>query len=302
MFDQVIVFGAGAVGSAYAALLSKKLPVTIVARSEQVKAVAENGLTVTGEAAGNYKVSAVETLDKIEPKTLVLLTVKSYDVRAAAEQLKSLIQSDTIVLCLQNGLGAYAEAQEILSCSVEQGITHIAVSYFGPGKINLSGINKLVFGEGLLEDNPIPAALVSLFKSVGVPAEATPFFAKCVWEKLVNNCWMNPIGALFNVHYDETKNPDMGKVFHAIFKECQIVAGKEGVQLPDRYLNEMLSKLQESHHRVSMLQDIDNKRKTEIDYINGAIVKLGKKHNVPTPVNETIVNLIHYLESRNATV
>ncbi|MDO8428198.1 MAG: 2-dehydropantoate 2-reductase [Candidatus Diapherotrites archaeon] len=295
MFSQVIVYGAGAVGSAYGAILSKHLPVTLVTRNQaHIQAVQKNGLKLTGELSETFHPTAAYLISEIMSNTLVILSTKCFDVAQACHELKDLVQADTVVLCIQNGLGSIDEARKILPCSVLQGISRIAVTFPEPGRVNVSSFSALQ-----IEPSSLSSEIAELFSNTIANVFVEENFKQEIWLKLTNASIMNPLTTILRVRYSELIHPYFDEMASKIFKECQQVAGCENIAIPDSHLTFLLERLRKISHKTSMLQDFENKRKTEIDYLNGAVVRLGKKHKISTPVNEFVVSMVKFLEEKN---
>ncbi|MBI2647135.1 hypothetical protein HYW99_01545 [Candidatus Woesearchaeota archaeon] len=135
---NIIVLGAGAIGSLYGAKLSKLNNVILVARKEHANNINKNGLKITGLENKTYRLKAITEINKIEDNTLILLTTKVYDSAKAINDIKNLIKKDTIILCLQNGLYAENIVKEIIGkkCLVLRAITNFGAIFLKPGVID----------------------------------------------------------------------------------------------------------------------------------------------------------------------
>ncbi|MDO5845583.1 MAG: ketopantoate reductase C-terminal domain-containing protein, partial [Methanocorpusculum sp.] len=145
-------------------------------------------------------------------------------------------------------------------------------------------------------------ALADMFNACGMPAFASANVRGDVWGKAFYSCSLNPLGAVMECPYGELLQKPAWEIITHIVEEAFAVSKAEGIVLPQKTADEYLEFLRTKKipptaaHYCSMYQDIAAGRLTEVDYINGAVVRLGKKHGIPTPVNEMIVNLTHFKE------
>ncbi|HIO41456.1 MAG TPA: 2-dehydropantoate 2-reductase [Aquifex sp.] len=302
---RFLVYGLGAIGSAFAAFLKRAgHEVYAVGRERIVKPVRERGLRVTG-IWGDFTVTpdGVETsLDKLptEDFDLVILSVKSYDTERALEDLQRV--NFKYLLLAQNGYGNYEKA----------------VGRFGKEKVILS---RVIFGAEIPEpgtvkitviaapvvignpDGAIPEGeLIKIAETIngaGIPTEYSPDVYKYLWDKILYNSALNPLGALLETNYGTLAQiPETRELMNSIIREIFAVAKAKGIDLfwndAEEYIEHFYKNLipPTAGHYPSMLQDIRAGKRTEIDALNGAIVGLGREVNVPTPVNETITKLV----------
>lgn len=292
-FSQIIVFGAGAIGASLGAMLSKQNNVLLVASPENAKAINKRGVRLSEKITGTFKAKATTRLAKIKKNTLVLLTVKNYDVPIALEQLKPLVKKDTVVACLQNGLGSAEQAKKELKCRVVDGFTYFSAVTKEAGKISVSGIGETIF-EATKEGKQTAKAIAQS----GLPARAAKAFKTEKWKKLCLNCVSNPLSAILGVEPKKVCRPEIIPIMRGLFEECRKVAAKQGIGIEKKLFNEIYQKLCISKHRPSMLQDIELGNPTEIEFLNGKILELGKKTGTRTPYNETITAVIKFMENK----
>ncbi|MGQ9539233.1 MAG: ketopantoate reductase family protein [Candidatus Bathycorpusculaceae bacterium] len=294
-FNKIIVLGAGAIGSVYGALMSKKNDVTLIGRKVHVEAVNTNGLSIFGEVNEVFPVKAETKIREIPQNTLVILTTKAHETKNAINGIKKLLREDTAILIIQNGLGNEEIVKEIVGgkCKALRGITMMAAEFFEPGKVKFWG------GETVIEHNDVGENIAKVFNECGLKTRLSDDIVKEVWCKLVTNCVVNPLTAILRVRNYEIASDVLKAVRHGIVKECVEVAKAEGISLPNNLEEEIDRKIASYKNFSSMYQDALKGEKTEIDFLNGKIVELGGKHGVPTPVNEAFVSLIKFLEEKN---
>jgi 2-dehydropantoate 2-reductase len=294
-FNKTFVLGAGAIGSIFGALLSGKNDVTIIGNEAHMHAVGLNGLTISGEMEGNFHLKAKTEITDVLEETLIILTTKAYDSEDAVERIVKLLRRDTVILVLQNGLGN----EEIVKHAVQnrakvlRGITSMAAEFFNPGKVRFWG------GKTIIEQDLAAESIVTMFKASGLDAETRENFKAELWKKLIANCVINPLTAIFQVRNCEILADSLLNVRHQIMREAVAVGKTEGLAFPAGFEKQVDKEITFYSNFSSMCQDIMKKRRTEIDFLNGKIVELGRKSNVPTPVNETLVHFVKFLEEKN---
>jgi 2-dehydropantoate 2-reductase len=294
-FDKIIVLGAGAIGSIYGALLSEKNDVTLIGNKAHMDAVNSKGLSISGEINKTFYLKADTEICEIPENTLIILTTKAYDSAKALIQIKKLLKKDTVILVLQNGLGneevvkrAAGDKAEIL-----RGVTAMAAEFFEPGRV------RFWSGETVVERNEVAEEIGEIFAKCMLKTRLFNDINMEVWNKLVVNCVVNPLSALFHVRNCKLVSESLKTVRHGIVSECVEVGKAEGITFPKDLDEKVDEKIYSYTNFSSMYQDVMKGKKTEIDFLNGKIVELGRKHYIPTPVNETLVCLIKFMEDKN---
>jgi len=295
---RVVILGGGAIGSVIAAALALKAgqETVLVGRRDHVRAIAAKGLKVDGMFEAPVSLEAREAIDFPLDETLLVVTVKAVGLEAALAAVAPFLRPTTAVLLLQNGLGIRELALEALRGTpvrgenVFTGIVAMGVTFIGPGEVRCFGGNIRV--EPAFAETPAFDLLLGL----KVKVEKSRDILRDLWTKLLVNAVINPLSVLLQGHnrlvaearYDPLKTP--------ILSEGRAVAAAEGIELEmdAAFVNRFVT----SDNITSMLQDFRRGRPTEIDFINGAIAAAGRKHGIPTPVNEFVTALIHALESR----
>ncbi len=311
---RVLVFGLGALGTVYACLLKEAGHfVAGVDREPVVSRVRKEGLTVTGIWGEHHAFLDEVVSDEKELKErsfdLIVLAVKSFDTGTAASKLSSVVGNETYVVLAQNGYGNYQAAKSFLSPDR----LVVARVIFGsetvePGKAKVTVIaDEVVIGspDNLIHENVLKS-LADLFSSCGIPTRVSGEVMKYVWGKIIYNSALNPLGAILEVPYGKlAENEYTRRLMNEIIEEIFAVLGACGettlwpdaVSYREAFYGQMVPST--AGHHASMLQDIQRGRKTEIDALNGAVVELGKKLGVDTPVNRIIVSLVKAKEDLN---
>lgn len=293
-FEKIAVLGAGAVGSVFGALLSQcGCDVTLVSRNEEhVDAINLNGLVVkTPDGEEDSVTVKADTKIPGEPD-LILLTVKAYDVETAL--LDSARDFSCPVLCLQNGIGVEEIAARVIGAErVIRGVTFMGATFLGPGCVMNAGI-----GETLIGQSEHSQKISEAFSRSRIPAKVTEDIAGAVWTKSLVNCGMNAFGALTGLRNGELMEvPDLKAEMIATITEGEAVAASLKIKVDDPSGKLLEITKATAANKNSMLQDVEAGKRTEIDFLNGAISRLGKENGVQTPRNDMLTALVKGLEA-----
>ena len=291
---KILVLGAGAIGSLYGAKLAAGNDVTIVGRSEHVRAINENGLRVEGLEPQTVRVRAAARVERISSDALILLTTKVASTAGALEPIASLIRDDTTIVALQNGLNSDDVARAAVQGRgvVLRGITQFGAIFERPGMIRY-----MVKGYTLLQKHKRSENIAAVLNAAGLDCRISGDITKDVWRKLIFNCVVNPVTTIVGCKVGGIVDPRLNQLKQHIIDECLAVACAEGVQLSEDLMSEINAAYAGSENIVSMRQDLLRGRATEIDYLNGAIIALGAHHGLECPVNDGLVRIIKGLET-----
>ena len=293
-FNKIFVLGAGAVGSSYGALLSKKNDVTFIGNRPHSDAINSKGLMLSGDVQETVFIKAETRIKEIPSKSLILLTTKAHDSARAIKQVKNILKEDTVILILQNGLGNKEVVKRIVEDEAEviRGVPKIAAEFLKPGEVTFWN------GETILAKTRTGKAIAALFNECGLNVRVSNEIEREIWNKLILNCVVNPLTAILQVKNDEILVERLRQVRSRIVEECVEVGKCEGIEF-EPSVNESVDKcISRYENYSSMCQDIMKGKDTEIDFINRKIVELGRKHKIPTPINEAMTCLIKFLEER----
>jgi 2-dehydropantoate 2-reductase len=294
-FSRIFILGAGAIGSIYGALLSEKTDVSLVGNKAHVDAINAEGLTLAGDIKKIFFPTAVTEIKSIPEKALILLTTKAYDSAEAISRIRRLLKKDTVILVLQNGVGNEEIVRQLVSNkgTVLRGLAYMGAELLEPGKI------KFWSGETIVESNQDSRKIVNTFNLCGLKSRLSDDINREVWNKLVANCVINPLTALFHVRNCEILGESLRNVRRGIVEECVKVAEAEGIVLPQHLAGRIDKQLANYTNFSSMYQDLAKGNRTEIDFLNGKIVELGEKHLIQTPLNQTLVSFIKFMERKH---
>ncbi|MDQ2918350.1 MAG: 2-dehydropantoate 2-reductase [Verrucomicrobiota bacterium] len=296
---QIIVLGAGAIGSLYGAKLATANDVTLIARAEHAAAMNARGLQIEGRDAGTVRVRAATKVQEIGTETLLVLTTKVSDTAAALAPLAPLIRDDTTILCLQNGLGSEKITRAAIGTRgvVLRGITQFGAIFVRPGVIKF-----MIARHTLIEQHERSRRIAEVFTGAGLDGRISSNINADVWQKLIFNCVVNPITAILGSEVGAVADLRLDPLKRLLIDECLAVATAEGIQFESDFLSTINEVYAPSHNIASMRQDLMRGRKTEIDYLNGAVVSLGEKHGIDCPVNRSLTTIIKAMEKQSATV
>ena len=291
--DPIVVLGAGAIGSVYAAKLAARHPVTVVVRQEHADAIRSHGLRLIGRETITARVTAVTAIETIEPRTTILLTTKVNASEAALTPIANLVRDDTVVVCVQNGLDSEGVARRALG---GRGLVLRAITQFGaifqePGLINFTAS-----GYTLLEDGPRTAAIADMLTACGLEGRISPDIKTEIWRKLIYNCVINPITAITGTEVRGIADPRLDPLKQLVIDECLAVARSQGVSFDVDFLTKITEVFSTSQTIASMRQDLMRGRPTEIDHMNGAVAELGRRAGIDCPVNAALAAIIRAMD------
>jgi 2-dehydropantoate 2-reductase len=300
-WPKIAVVGAGAVGGYFGGMLARAgAPVVFIGRPAFVDAVKRNGLLLdTTQFKEHVKVEASSDMARARDGEIVLFCVKTTDTAATARALAPLLAKNALVVSMQNGVDNAEQIHAASGLHALAAAVYVAASVPSPGTVKHVGRGDLVVGP----KNVATERIAAVFERAGVPCKISDHLAAELWTKLVWNCGLNAVSALGKATYgDITANEDArqlveGAVFEAIF-----VAKAAGVHLP--LLDDPKAAMTGGYKiaqamaatRSSTAQDMMRGKKTEIDSLNGFIVRKGRELHVPTPINHALFTLVKLAE------
>ena len=299
---QVTVIGAGAMGSLFGALLQRAgNAVTLVdVRSEHVAALRKRDLTIEDPDGSRIAVRVPATTDTGAALTadLFVLLVKTPFTAAALKPFAGRIPARAMVLTLQNGIGNDEAITRALGRRVQitLGVTAQTATSLGPTTVRHRSSGPTIIG---LPDGQRPAeleAIVATFSDAGIPTRMTRHIFEHVWQKLLVNVGINALTALANLPNGGLfTDPEMATLVRRLVGEAANVMRAEGIPAPPRDPVDFVRAVAEATKtdHSSMLEDLLAGRRTEIDAINGAIVRLGERHGIDVTANRVVTALVH---------
>jgi 2-dehydropantoate 2-reductase len=291
---QVAVVGAGAVGCYYGGMLARAgHAVTLIGRPRHVEAIARYGLRLQARGLDEHiPLSASTDPAAAAGAGLVLVCVKSGDTERAAEPLRAVLSADAVVMSLQNGVDNGDRLQAVLQRPVLPAVVYVATEMAGPGHVRHHGRGELAFGSA-------GEALAAVFRSAGVPVTLSDNVIGLLWSKLILNCAYNALSAIARQPYGRlVQGEGVPAVMRDVVDECLAVAAAEGVVLVDepRAAVERLAQTMPTQFS-STAQDLMRGKPSEIDHLNGLVMRRGAARGVPTPVNRVLHTLVKLLDA-----
>ena len=294
---RLLIVGAGAIGCLFAARLKRAgFQITLLEKvQETVDRINADGIAVEG-VSGQYSVivPAYSGRAPHEPD-LVILCVKSYDTREASETIRPWLQPDAPVLTLQNGVGNIEILQKVFGRErVLGGVTAEGATVVAPGKIRHAGQGETIVGGG-----KAAGEVVSVLEKAGFNIRAVDDIHPFIWGKLMINAGINALAAITRLKNGRLPNlKGTRSIMEEAVSEAVTIIKAKNIGIP--YLDP-IGRVMEvceatAGNTASMLQDVLNKKRTEIDSINGAIVREGAALGIPTPVNSTLTSLVQAIE------
>ena len=301
---RVTVVGCGAVGSLFAANLAQLEDVEVWAfdlDGEHVAAINEHGLRLSGAGEVVGELRATTNADDLPPSDFGIVATKCMHTAAAIEATAPAFATGA-VCSVQNGVGN----EEAIAQRVERvirGTTFPAGRVVEPGHVQWDVKGDTTIGPFEPSPAPMPEVgrLAEACTRAGLPTEAVADARGPQWRKLIFNAATNPIGALTGLtHGRVCEDPGLRRLVSQLVDEGKAVAAAQGIELdadPEELIDHAARPDVAYDHKASMLQDVEARRPTEIDYLNGGIVRFGREQGVLTPLNEAVTALIKGLEA-----
>jgi 2-dehydropantoate 2-reductase len=311
-FTHTAVVGAGAVGSYYGAMLARAgHRVTLIGRAAHVDAIRRDGLRLhKGGRVEAVRLGASTELAAVRDADLVLFCVKSTDTEAVARELAPHLSNEALVLSLQNGVDNAPTLAGLVPGAVVPTVVYVATAMPEPGVVKHFGRGELVIGplNAAQENNAALQrrlqAIVDLFASADVPVTISPDVMAELWRKLMVNCAYNAISGLTQLPYGVMASvPSVVELQRAVVREVVAVAHADGVRLDlDVSLRAMagIAGTMPAQHS-STAQDMARGKRSEIDHLNGTVVRRGAALGVPTPANQALYALVKLVEAARGT-
>lgn len=298
---KVVIIGAGAMGSVYGGFLAEagNEVYFLDVFKEHVDNINKDGLWMEGTSGDRYikGIKATSNPEEVGIVDLAIVFVKSTITDIAIKQNQAVIGENTIVLTLQNGLGNIEKLETVVKKEqIISGTTSHGANLLGPGRIKHAGHGATVIGELNGEVTERIKKVQKVFEDAKLaPVQVSTNVMGLIWDKVLVNVGINPLTALTGLRNGQLLDyPETEWISENAVAEAAKVAEAAGIVLvtpnPVEHFREVAKVTGENIS--SMLADVNNKRRTEISNINGAIVRLGKEYNIPTPINEVITNLI----------
>jgi 2-dehydropantoate 2-reductase len=300
---KIYILGSGGIGGYFGSLLAKAgLDVTFIARGDNFKAIKDNGLIVKS-VIENFEIKpakVIEHISEIVEPDLIIYSVKTYDTENVAKELSRVANRGTVILTFQNGVDNDFQIKKFLPHSqVYPGVAYVITAKTHPGLIEQTGgLRKLVFGDRENPQNPLLKNIEKMMKAAGINAILSADITLEVWKKFIFILPFAGLTALYRKTIGEVlSNPITELEYENCLNEAISVAKAKGINLSNNSFEEVMtaSRNTASSSKSSLLLDIENNRKNEIDTLNGTLVKLAKQTGISVPVNTKIYQTIKSL-------
>lgn len=292
---QVAVVGAGAVGCYYGGLLAKAgHAVTFIGRQTHVDAINAHGLLFDTQIFKGYlPAKAATDASSLVSPDLVLFCVKSADTEVAGRSLIGHMRPETSILSLQNGVDNPQRLRAVTGHPVIPAVVYVGSEMAGPGHVKHHGGGALVIGV-----SPESEALAQILKAADIQTTIADSIEGIQWSKLATNCAYNALSAIAGISYGRMSEVEgANDVVASAVREVLMVARACGVATPKDLLEQIL-KIPSAmpNQRSSTAQDLARGKPTEIDFLNGYVVRKGAELGIPTPTNQALQVMVKLAE------
>ena len=301
---SVAILGAGAMGSLFAARIAEAgaRVVVIDIDSQRLGAIAAEGIALTDDfGTRTVRVEAVHADEISSPVDLVVLFTKGMHSASAVASVAHLRASRPIALTLQNGIGnAELLAEGFGAERVVMGTAVIPADLTGPCAVSSHGFASICLGSMASDDDAKAQRVATLLRAARFTVTERIDIAAAVWEKLAFNAALNAIAMICEVPNGGIDNAPGHRIAEAVAQETAAVAAAQGIALEPGGIMASIESALRSHrdHKASMLHDREQGRRTEVEMINGAIAREGARLGVPTPVCDTLSDLVRIIEAK----
>jgi len=301
---KIVVVGPGAIGCLFAAFLTKsKEDVWLLDKSKENAAkLNECGISLEGLSGPSHiKVKVTANITQIAKADLILVCVKSFNTKSAIEQIKPLLTDNTKILTLQNGIGNIEIISEVAGEDrVIAGVTNEGATLIALGKIRHAGRGETIIGSPCGKTPVEMRAIREAFNKAGFETKMTRDIKSLIWSKLIINVGINALSAVTRLPNGKlTQFEGTKRILRDAVTEATRIVKRKRIKL---IFDDPLAKVEAvcestSANLSSMLQDVLRKKRTEVDFINGVIVRLGQELGIEVPTNKFLLDLINTIES-----
>jgi 2-dehydropantoate 2-reductase len=296
---KVAVMGAGAVGCYYGGILARAgHEVCLIGRAGHVEAVNARGLILeTSRFIEPIQLAATVEASGVAGADIVLFGVKSNDTVAAGEDMAPHLKQGVTILSLQNGVDNAERLQAVLKRQVIPVAVYVATDMPAPGHVRHHGRGELVIGAG-----PTSGDIATAFNAAGIPTKVSADVMEALWTKLIVNCAYNALSAIAQLPYGRLIEVDgVVDLIRNVVRETGDVAARSGVSVPADILETVLGIAASMPNQYSSTaQDLARGKATEIDYLNGHVVRKAAEFGIPTPANQSLLVMLKLVEAKTA--
>jgi len=303
---RIAMIGAGAMGASFGARFARAGAEVALYDTDRIhiEAIQDGGLTVDApDGSVTMRLTATARAEALGRADLAVILVDSNATRAAADVAKAVLGPKGAALTLQNGIGHVEILSEALGRRrVIAGTTYNSAARLKPGHVLHSNIDETTIGEIDGHGSARVAAIARMLREAGLPVTISANVMGDIWLKFVLNAALNPVSAMTGLRPGEiARVPEARKLLDRVLEEILTVVAAKGITLPvDDPRGHVLDHAWARYNRPSMLQHVDAGRRTEIDALNGALLREAKGLGIACPYNEALMLAIKSIEARNA--
>jgi 2-dehydropantoate 2-reductase len=294
---NVAVMGAGAVGCYFGALLARAgHSVTLIGRAQHVEAVQAKGLRIeTSRFEAYVPMQATTEASGVADADVVLFCVKSSSTESAGRDMLPYLKLDAAILSLQNGVDNAGRLQAVLGRAVIPAAVYVATEMKGPGYVKHHGRGDLAIGP-----HPVSARIAAAFDGAAIPTLVSDDVLAALWEKLIINCAYNAFSAVPQLPYGGVVEvPEVAGVMNDVVRECVAVAEASGVSIPEDIAARVAAIAGSMPDQYSSTaQDLARGKTSEIDYLNGYVIRKGAELGIPAPANRVLYTMVKLAERK----
>ena len=306
---RIYMIGAGAMGGVYGGLLARAgYDVTLIdPREDHIRKIQNEGITIEG-VRGTHVIKLPAQCDYagLAPADLAVIFTDSNSTRDAAKAAKQLLKPDGVALTLQNGIGnVEALIAELGKERVIAGVSMNSAANSADGRSAYTNVGMTSIGELDGRDTQRVKQVAEMLNKAGIPTEIIPDPMNWIWGKFVLNCGVNALTAITGLRGGEmVRTPEVSALQDRVIDEIMAVVERKGVKLPEKDPRKKIKDhCRIRYNKPSMMQHMEQGRRTEIDSLNGALVREAKAMGIATPYNEAVVAIVKGLEkSRRQTL
>ncbi len=297
---KVAILGAGAMGAYFAGRFFETagFSTVLIAKGERLERLKSKGLVINGKP---YAIPVIHPDEDYSPVDLIIVALKHHHLVEAVPDLEKIVGDSTTIMSVMNGLESEEYIGSIYGMDKMLYAVSVAIDAVRQGnQITYSKPRKHYFGEPV--NTSLSRRVIRVqeaFDKAGIVYETPEDMIRIMWWKFMINVGMNQASAVMRAPYGVfQKSPEAQGLMEALMKEVIALADVMDVNLTNRDIEDWYSFLNtlSTQGKTSMLQDIEAGRKTEVEIFGGKVVELSKTHNVPTPVNQTVLRIIQVLE------
>jgi 2-dehydropantoate 2-reductase len=300
---RIYVVGTGGLGGFFGGLLARAgMDVTFLARGEHYEAMKNRGLTVKS-VIGDFQIKparVVRSIAEIEEPGLILFAVKTYDTAEVAKQFANIVNKSTIIISFQNSVENDIEIKKyVKDAKVFPGLAFVASTRTAPGVIEQTGgARKLIFGDRESSSNEDLKKIQNIMLEAGIDAAVSDNITRDLWEKFIFICAFSGMTAICRSTIGEVLSDALARrSYEDCVREAIAVAKASGIDIPEAAFERVMqiSQAFAPNSKSSLLVDVENGRKNEIETLNGALVRLGQSYKVSVPINQLIYSGIRLI-------